>query len=110
MKDDRETAFNYIVGDRFASFFSAEKKWINRLRKLKEQYPDEIVIRAENTDGSLYTYIPASWLRISPKRKNTMTAEQIAASRARLEIGRQKKLEMMRNGDDAQETGEKDVT
>lgn len=78
-----------------ATFFSSETKWINQIWKLKEQYPDEVEIRHVNSDGSL----------IAHKKKVVMTEEQIAASKARLEKGRLKRLEML--GDDAHVTEER---
>ena len=60
--------------------------------KLKESHPDEVDIRHVNDDGSLIVHIPASWMKIKPKKK-------IEASKARLERGRQKRLSMI--GDDA---------
>ena len=44
-------------------------------------------------------HIPASWMKIKPKKKVVLTDEQIEASKARLERGRQKRLSMI--GDDA---------
>ena len=98
MSEIRETAFDHVAGEDFATFFTAERKWINHILSLKEQYPDEVDIRHINDDGSLLVHIPASWLKIRPKKKVNMTAEQIAASKARLEKGRLKRLEKI--GDD----------
>lgn len=98
MSEIRETSFDHVAGEDFATLFSAERKWINHILSLKEQYPDEVDIRFVNDDGSLLVHIPASWVKIRPKKKVNMTAEQIAASKARLEKGRLKKLE--KNGDD----------
>ena len=98
MADIRETAFDHVAGESIATFYTAERKWINTIHELKGQYPDEVDIRHVNDDGSLVAHIPVSWLKIRPKKKVNMTAEQIAASKARLEKGRMKRLE--KNGDD----------
>lgn len=58
-----------------------------------------------NSDGSLIAHIPAEWFKVKPKKKVVMTEEQIAASKARLEKGRLKRLEML--GDDAHVTEER---
>ena len=63
-----------------------------------EEYPNDIELIAENQDGSILVHLPAAWLKIRPKKKINLTAEQIAASKARLEQGRLKRLEKI--GDD----------
>jgi len=85
-----ETCFNYC--DVNKGFFSSdEKRWINKIRKLKEQYPDQIRIIAEpeTNDGCIYCQLPTSWLKIQPKRKIEMSEEQKNALRERLARVRQ---------------------
>lgn len=80
-----ETCFNYC--DPKKAFFSSdERKWITRIKKLIEEYPDDIRIIAmpENNDGCIYVELPASWLRVQPKRKVDMTEEQKDILRERL--------------------------
>lgn len=81
--DIRETAIDHVAGEKIATFFSSETKWINQIWKLKEQYPDEVEIRHVNPDGSLIAHIPAEWFKVKPKKKVVMTEAQIAASKAR---------------------------
>lgn len=101
MEEIRETAWDHIAGDKTATFSTSEKKWIKEIRRLKELYPDEVDIRYENADGSILVHIPYEWMRIRPKKKNGLSAEQIAASKARLELARQKRLEDLRKADAA---------
>lgn len=64
-----ETCFNYTEKEH--GFFSSdEKKFINKVRKLKEQYPDKVrIIREpEDNDGCIYCELPTDWLKIQPKR------------------------------------------
>lgn len=80
-----ETCFNYC--DPKKAFFSSdERKWITRIKKLIEEYPDDIRVIAmpENNDGCIYVELPASWLRVQPKRKVDMTEEQKNILRERL--------------------------
>lgn len=62
-----ETCFNY-TGET-AYFSSDERKWINRIRKLKEQRPDEVTIleEPETNDGCIYAKMPAHYLKLQPK-------------------------------------------
>lgn len=79
-----ETCFNYCSEQGF--FSSDERKWINRIRKLKEQCPDDITIIAEpeTNDGCIYCKLPTNWLRIQPPIKRELTEEQKEALRERL--------------------------
>lgn len=99
MEEIRETAWDHIAGEKTASFSTAEKKWIKEIQRLKELYPNEVDIQYKNSDGSILAHIPYEWLRIRPKKKNGLSTEQIAASKARLELARQKRLEDLRKAD-----------
>jgi hypothetical protein len=79
-----DTCFNYLGEE--AYFSSDERKWINKINKLKEQHPSEITIlkNPEDNDGCIYCKLPSSWLKVIPKRENTMTDEQKAAAAERL--------------------------
>lgn len=85
-----ETCFNYCSSQGF--FSSDERKWISRIRKLKEQHPDEITILAEpeTNDGCIYCKLPTSWLKIQPPIKRELTEEQKQAARERMALLRQK--------------------
>ena len=72
-----ETCFNYT--EREHGFFSSdERKFITRVRMLKEKYPDEVRIIAEpeNNDGCIYCELPTEWFSIRPPRKLNLTDEQ----------------------------------
>ena len=92
MKEFRETAYDHISGENFFTLSSSEKKYINRIHKLKEKYPDDVDIRIINPDGSLLVRIPESWCRISPKRQVQMTSEQKIAAKERMLKARQKTI------------------
>lgn len=80
-----ETAVSY--DERKIAFFSSdEKKWINKMRKLAEQYPDEcqITVQPENNDGCINAKFPAKWLKVSVPRSANMTEEQRKAAAERL--------------------------
>ena len=80
-----ETAVSY--DERKIAFFSSdEKKWINKMRKLAEQYPDEcqITVQPENNDGCINAKFPAKWLKVSVPRSVNMTEEQRQAAAERM--------------------------
>lgn len=58
-------------------------KWINKVKKLKEEYPDDIKIIAENPDGSICAKLPIKFLKISAPRKVSEEQRQAASERFR---------------------------
>lgn len=74
-----ETCFNYCNTDT-AYFSSDERRWINKVHKLKNQYPELVTILAEPKDnnGCIYAKMPIRFFRLqcpAPKR-GPMTEEE----------------------------------
>ena len=71
-----ETCFNYCGDKGYMS--SDERKWIGRIRRLKEQHPDEvrIITEPEDNDGCIYAELPKEWLQVRPPKKMNYTDEQ----------------------------------
>jgi len=71
-----ETCFNYCNENGY--FSSDERRYITKIHKLKEKYPDEVRIIAEpeDNDGCIYCQLPRSWFRIQPPVKQNLTDEQ----------------------------------
>ena len=79
-----ETCCEYT--DKTLYISSDHQKWINRIRKLKSEYPGDVEIknRPEDNDGCICATLPAAWLKISPPRKVEMTDEQRQAASERM--------------------------
>ena len=92
MVEIKETCFNCVDKDDYAVFSSSEKRWINKILKMHEKYPDkvQIVHYPENNYGTIYAYIPKKWLKLSPPRQVNYTDEQKAAMAKRLAAARNK--------------------
>lgn len=86
MKELKETAFNYIVGEPTATFYTAEQKWINKINKLDKDYPNDVKITHVNPDGSLTATIPVKWLKIHTPRN--ISDEQREAMKQRMKNAR----------------------
>ena len=88
----KETCIEYIDEDKIATFYSAERKWINKILRLAEDHPGEVNILAhpDDNDGAILAHIPKSWMKMSPPAKRTMTDEQRAAAAERLRLAREK--------------------
>lgn len=80
-----ETCFNYT--DKERAFFSTdERKFITKVRRLQERFPDEvrIIAKPEENDGCLYCELPTAWFTIRVPKKVYLTDEQRSASAERL--------------------------
>lgn len=79
-----ETCFNYTDKDK-AYFSSDERKFITKVRRMQEKYPDKVRIikQPEDNDGCIYAQVPVEWFKIGPKR--TVSDEQKEKSRVRME-------------------------
>ena len=72
-----ETCFNY--SDREKGFFSSdERKFILKVQKLQEKYPDRVKIlrQPEENDGCIYCEMPIEWFTIRVPKSETYTDEQ----------------------------------
>ena len=74
-----ETCFDYCDKDH-GYFSSDERKYITKVRKLKEKYPDKVRIIAEpeDNDGCIYCELPTEWFTIRIPKKMNLTAERRA--------------------------------
>lgn len=93
MADFKETTVEYLDVDDFATFCSSEKRWINKINKLHEKYPDEvqIIYTPEDNCGVIYAHIPKAWMKISPPAKRNFTEEQRVAMAERMRAIAKKK-------------------
>ena len=92
-----ETCFNYADG-KIAYFSSDERRWINKVHRLKEGYPDlvRIIAEPEQNDGCIYCQLPAEWLHVRPPKKMNWTEEQIEANRERMRLLRKSTLSVQK--------------
>lgn len=88
--DFKETAFDYLSCDAHATFYTSESKWMRKIKSLQQSHPNEITIINESEDG-IMVHIPKSWMKITPPRKMTLTDEQRAAAKQRMENARKNK-------------------
>ena len=78
MTNFNETACDYLSCDKHATFCSSEQKWINKILKLAEEYPDQVEIQVmpEDNQGMILAHVPKNWFKLSPPRKDNMTDAQ----------------------------------
>ena len=80
-----ETCFNYTEKEH-GSFSSDERRFITKVRKLKEKYPEQVRIikEPEENDGCIYCEMPVEWFTIRVPKKVNFTDEQKKAMTDRL--------------------------
>lgn len=89
-----ETSIERVQGTDYCTVFTAERKFINSLNRLKEQYPNEVQILTINEDGSMVAHVPYSWLKfIKPPAKREYTNEQKQAMAERMAKARESRKE-----------------
>lgn len=86
MAEIKETVFEYSGDFKHATITSNEQKWVNKIKKLKEQRPDEveIICLPEDNEGYLLAHVPKTWMKLSPPRTVNYTEEQKEALRERM--------------------------
>lgn len=82
MKDIKETCIDHVEGEGFITFCSSERKWINRIERYAREWPNDVVVKSRNTDGSIVASMPYSWFKPpSPPRRISPEAAAAAAER-----------------------------
>lgn len=92
-----ETCFTYI--DKEDAFFSSdERKWITRIKKLAEKFPDKVVIlkQPEENDGCIYARLAQDTLKINVIRRQKKTDEELSILRERMKSLRKSQLEALK--------------
>lgn len=92
---ERETTTNAMADEKTLTFYSSERKWINKIKKLSNEYPEDVKINRidydemdKNMEYSIEATISKKFMKIKPPRKNNMTDEQKAALAVRLRDSR----------------------
>jgi hypothetical protein len=84
----QENVIEFLKSDRIATVTFTRGRFISKIRKLAELYPDEVQITAENKDGSIVAHVPVSYIHISrSKREMTDEERELYRQRARNNFG-----------------------
>ena len=73
--DCGENNIEFLRNSETATVCFSQGRYVSRIKKLSEQYPDECKIMYTNTDGSIVAHVPTRWIKISPYKK-VITDEQ----------------------------------
>ena len=85
-----ETACGYL-DDKVMWVSSDERRMVNHMLRLAEQYPDQVKIlrHPEKNDGCIYAECPGNWLKITPKRRVELSDKERAVRSERLKKARE---------------------
>ena len=66
--DYKENNIEWLNGQKTMTISLSERRLINKLKKLREQYPDEVELVAANSDGTHCFRIPRKYLKLSRRK------------------------------------------
>ena len=86
-----ETSVERIQGDEYCCVYTGERKFINQLKELAENYQEVCIVHV-NDDGSILAHVPYNWFRfVKPPTKRNYTEEQRKAMGERMKKARESK-------------------
>lgn len=82
-----ENVIEWTRNSPMATVTFCQGKYITKIRKLAERFPDECEIVAENEDGSILAHIPTKWIKINnPRREISDEEREELAERMRNQV------------------------
>lgn len=79
-----ENVLEWYKNEPTATVTFSQGKYITKIRKLAEKFPEECQITHENHDGSIVAHIPVKWIKVNnPQRVMTEEEKRLAAERIR---------------------------
>ena len=79
--NNNENCIEFLNNQHSITVSFCMQKWINKVKKLKEEHPNDVKILAENEDGSICARLPINYLKISAPRKVSDEQRQRASER-----------------------------
>lgn len=84
---ERETTIQAMADEKSFTIYSSETKWIAKIKRLAEQYPQEVIITdvyfEDGVERSITAEIPKRYLKISHPRIVSDEQRKAAAERMR---------------------------
>ena len=66
----QENVIEWLNGDEEATCTFSQGRYINRVKKLAEKYPDRVKIMVQNKDGSILVKLPLKALHLTIHEKS----------------------------------------
>lgn len=83
-----ENVIEFLRNQDTATVTFCQPRFANKVRALAKQYPEEVKITAENSDGSLVAHIPTRWICLKAPRQLSEEERQVLSDRAKKNFGR----------------------
>lgn len=83
-----ENNIEWLSGEELVTMTFTQRKFINKIEKYAELYPNDVLIVVRNKDGSIVAKMPLSYLRITKPREYTEEERQLAAERFKQNISK----------------------
>lgn len=82
--DSNENVIEWLRNNSTATVSFSQKRYVNKIYKLAEKYPDKIQIVHENSDGSIVAHVPVSAISINIREGRVLTDDEKDQLRERL--------------------------
>lgn len=94
-----ENVIEFLKGAETATVTFCQGRYISKIKKLAEKFPDECEIVAESPGSSIMAHIPVKWIKINnaSKTNKEYTEEEKQIMRKRLEIARKNRSKTDKN-------------
>ena len=76
-----ENVIEFLRNQERATITLCQPRFITRIRKLAQEYPEECKIIVENQDGSITAHIPTKWIKFIPPRQLSDEQKKALAER-----------------------------
>lgn len=83
-KEVHETNFEFVDIDDTACFSSNDYRWVKKILKLVEKYPEQTKLVTNDEYGFVTIRCPKSWFNVKPPAKRNFTEEQRRAMSDRM--------------------------
>lgn len=80
----QENVIEWLRNDKIATVTFTQGRYISKIKKLAEKYPDKVQITAENKDGSIVAHVPVKAIKITIFEDKELSEEEKKALRVRL--------------------------
>lgn len=88
MSDMNENVIEFLRNQDVATVTFCQPRFVNKVKALAIDYPEEVKITAENEDGSLVAHVPTRWICLKAPRQLTEEERQALSDRAKKNFGR----------------------
>ena len=66
---NKENMIEWLTGQRHIGVTLTDPTMIRKVKALAKKYPDEVIIKAINKDGSIFAHLPKSALKLNIIKK-----------------------------------------